>query len=183
MENTFYVPELSTNLFSASKATTNGPKILLTENAATILTQGGNKILTAKKNKVSIFWKQFWKQFSDFAGSASSNIEQIELWHQRYGHLNKFDLKRSEKSSEKLVLGTPEFSQQNFSCKVCVQNKQTANPFPKQSDTKCQKLLQIVSSDVCGPMRTKSIGAKYFATFIDHKSRWATVYFLVKRRN
>ncbi|CAL1672594.1 unnamed protein product [Lasius platythorax] len=39
LENTLYVPELSTNLFSTSKATTNGRKILLTENAATILNQ------------------------------------------------------------------------------------------------------------------------------------------------
>jgi len=28
-------------------------------------------------------------------------------------------------------------------------------------------------------MRTKSLGdARYFVTFIDHKSRWVTVYFL-----
>lgn len=135
--------------------------------------QGGNKILRAKANN----GLYFLESISDFAGSARSNVEQMELWHQRYGHLNIFDLKRL--SSEKLVLGTPEFSQQNFSCKVCVQNKQTANPFPKQSNTKCRRLLEIVSSDVCGPMRTKSIGgARYFATFIDHKSRWTAVYFL-----
>lgn len=152
LKNTLYVPELSTNLFSASKATTNGHKILLTEKAATILNQGGNKILTAKKNK----GLYFLETISDFADSAILNVGQMELWHQRYGHLNIFDLKRL--SSEKLVLGTPEFSQQNFSCKVCVQNKQTANPFLRQSDTKCRRLLEIVSSDVCGPMKTKSIG-------------------------
>lgn len=40
-------------------------------------------------------------------------------------------------------------------------------------------MLELVHSDVCDPMRTKSIGgAAYFATFIDDTSRWVDVYFL-----
>jgi len=93
------------------------------------------------------------------------------------GHLNMSDLKKL--SSQNLILGTPIFLQQNFPCKICVENKQITNPFPRYSNTKCQELLELVSSDVCGPMRTKSLGdARYFVTFIDYKSRWVTVYFL-----
>lgn len=173
LENTLYIPKLSTNLFSASKATTNGRKILLTENTAVILNQKGDKLVIAqRKNGLYII-----EPVSDFAGNAVTDIKQAELWHRRYGHLNMFDLKKL--FSQNLVLGTPTFLQQDFSCKVCVENKQTTNPFPKHSNTKCQELLELVSSDVCGPMRTTSLGgARYFVTFIDHKSRWVTVYFL-----
>ena len=39
--------------------------------------------------------------------------------------------------------------------------------------------MQLVHSDVCGPMRTQSIGgAKYFVTFIDDYTRCCAVYFM-----
>ena len=39
--------------------------------------------------------------------------------------------------------------------------------------------LQLVHSDICGPMPTKSIsGNGYFVTFVDHYSRCCAVYFL-----
>ena len=40
-------------------------------------------------------------------------------------------------------------------------------------------VLQLVHSDLCGPMQTQSIGgAKYFVTFIDDYSRCCAVYFM-----
>ena len=39
--------------------------------------------------------------------------------------------------------------------------------------------LQLVYSDVCGPMQTQSFGgAKYFVTFIDNYTRCCAVYFM-----
>ena len=43
-------------------------------------------------------------------------------------------------------------------------------------------LLEIVHTDICGPMRVKSKeGSLYFITFIDDRSRWCEVYFLKKK--
>lgn len=54
----------------------------------------------------------------------------------------------------------------------------TASPVPKKSKRKSD-LLEIIHTDVCGPMRSQSLGkAKYFATFIDDASRWCEVRFL-----
>ena len=42
--------------------------------------------------------------------------------------------------------------------------------------------LQLVHSDVCGPMQTESIGGhKYFVSFIDDYSRCCAVYFLKRK--
>lgn len=39
--------------------------------------------------------------------------------------------------------------------------------------------LQLVHSDICGPMQTQLIGgAKYFVTFIDDYTRCCAVYFM-----
>lgn len=55
----------------------------------------------------------------------------------------------------------------------------TKAPFFIASKRRTKNLLEIVHTDVCGPMRTKSkSGARYFITFIDDYSRWCEVRFL-----
>lgn len=65
-----------------------------------------------------------------------------------------------------------------FQCEICLLSKITRTPFPKKSERKSD-LLEIVHSDLCGPMRVESHSkAKYFMTFIDDSSRWCEVRFL-----
>lgn len=52
-------------------------------------------------------------------------------------------------------------------------------PFPRVSENRSNDLLQIIHSDVCGPVNKTSFGgARYFATFIDDYSGYMTVYCL-----
>lgn len=64
-------------------------------------------------------------------------------------------------------------------CKTCAKTKICVKPFT-QATEKCEKyLLSVVHSDICGPINTTSIGgSRYFAAFIDDKSRYTSVYFL-----
>jgi hypothetical protein len=51
--------------------------------------------------------------------------------------------------------------------------------FLKDEASRASKLLELVHSDVCGPMKTTSRGgARYFVTFIDDFSRKTHVYLL-----
>ena len=44
------------------------------------------------------------------------------------------------------------------------------------------KVVEIVDSDVCGPMKTKSLhGNSYFETFINDKSRYTAIYFMERK--
>ena len=68
---------------------------------------------------------------------------------------------------------------EDFNCEICIKGKQAQAAFPKNNECKVKNILELIHSDVCGPMRTESLGKnKYFATFIDQKSNWAEVYFL-----
>ena len=50
-------------------------------------------------------------------------------------------------------------------------------PFKPVGEIRSTKKLQLVHSDVCGPMHTESIGGKkYFVTFIDDYSRCCDVF-------
>ncbi len=63
--------------------------------------------------------------------------------------------------------------------KLALKKKQQRTFFPKDEVTRASKLLELVHSDVCGPMKTTSRGgAQYFVTFIDDFSRKTHVYLL-----
>jgi hypothetical protein len=62
-------------------------------------------------------------------------------------------------------------------CEACIEGKQQRTSSPKDEATKASKLLELVHSDVCGPMKTTSCGgARYFVTFIDDFLRKTHVY-------
>jgi transposase InsO family protein len=64
-------------------------------------------------------------------------------------------------------------------CEACIKGKHQRTSFLNDEATRASKLLELVHSDVCGPMKTTSRGgARYFVTFIDDFSRKINVYLL-----
>ena len=64
-------------------------------------------------------------------------------------------------------------------CEGCVAGKMERALFKPVGEIQSKRKLQIVHSDVCGPMPTDSTGGnKYFVTFIDDYSKCCAVYFL-----
>ena len=64
-------------------------------------------------------------------------------------------------------------------CEPCIHGKQHRDPFPKHSETRSDKLLGLIHSDIHGPLpvRTHS-GYRYWMTFVDDKSRYLTIFAL-----
>ena len=59
--------------------------------------------------------------------------------------------------------------------------KHTRKPF-SNSETRSKEILDIIHSDVCGPMSDKSLGGHlYYVTFIDDHSRKTWLYLLKKK--
>ena len=57
--------------------------------------------------------------------------------------------------------------------------KQHRDSFPKKSESRALRVLELVYSDVCGKISVPSLGKScYFVTFIDDYSRYAHVYML-----
>ena len=65
---------------------------------------------------------------------------------------------------------------------MCVMGKQHRKPFPKKSSIASQP-LDLVYSDVCGPISPTSIGgSRYFLTFTDDFSGKTWVYVLKEKK-
>ncbi|GJU65696.1 retrovirus-related pol polyprotein from transposon RE1 [Tanacetum coccineum] len=79
----------------------------------------------------------------------------------------------------KLVRNMPPISEVDSKCEGCELGKSRRLPFSKVGVTRATHKLEIVHSDVCGPMSTTSwSGNKYFILFIDDYTRMCWVYFL-----
>ena len=103
----------------------------------------------------------------------------IELWHQRLAHVNYNQLRQLEKNATGLSL--PRESKRRF-CEACIQGKMHQKPHKPLKEIRSTEKLQLVHTDVCGPMQTKSFGgSRYFITFTDDYSRCCKVYFLKEK--
>ena len=67
-------------------------------------------------------------------------------------------------------------------CSHCLAGKQNRVSFHSSPPTRKSGILDLVHSDLCGPMKTRSLGgALYFVTFIDDHSRKTWVYTLKRK--
>jgi hypothetical protein len=73
---------------------------------------------------------------------------------------------------KEIVTGLPVLStKHNDVCKGCALGKYGKTTFPS-NDGRLKGLLDLVHSNVCGPMSSTSLtGCEYFVTFIDDFSR------------
>jgi hypothetical protein len=67
-------------------------------------------------------------------------------------------------------------------CCGCEVGKSTRKPFSVSSTKRTSAILEVVHSDLAGPMQIKSLqGSYYTATFIDDHSKLAVVYFIASK--
>jgi hypothetical protein len=98
-----------------------------------------------------------------------------EIWHRILSHINY----KVPPYVCKAVTGLLELKVDHEGmCSGCVQGKNIKNHFLKR-DNKEEGVLELIHSNVCGPMPSSSInGYVYYVSFIDDYSHKTWVYFL-----
>ena len=173
-----YVPDLGKNLFSVSATAKRGYSVEFNQHTCLILDQNGTISGSGRMmNNLYVLDVKEEQDDSKHANVSTSDTSE-EIWHQRYGHLSLKNLRLLR--DQKLVKGLNFQSDDHFEvCEGCAQGKQIRATFPREPATRAKDVLDLVHSDVCGPMEETSLGGnKYFITFIDDKSRYTTVYFM-----
>ncbi|GBM64627.1 Retrovirus-related Pol polyprotein from transposon TNT 1-94 [Araneus ventricosus] len=182
VNDALFVPELRTNLLSVAKLCDRGYTVTFKSDVATLINAKAKVKLVADR-KDNLYYlrgsdtNQSAKHASESLDTPKTKCADLVKWHCRLGHLNMKDLKESIKRGNIRGLNISK-SPVNFDCEICAINKLTRAPFPKKSN-RVTSLLEIVHSDLCGPIRVPSIGKSlYFMTFIDEYSRYCVVKFL-----
>lgn len=177
LKETLLVPELRSNLLSVSKMTDHGLEVTFRKNEAIISNpMTGAEIMIAERDKNLYFVKEMTEE----ASIIQENASMLQEWHYKFGHLNERDLK--DLAQHEKIYGINFKSNEKLpTCEICIKGKQSKTSFP-ESSSKSAELLDLVHTDICGPIRCESIGgSRYFVTFIDNKSKWCETYFLKER--
>jgi hypothetical protein len=96
--------------------------------------------------------------------------------HNRYGHLSIKGLNTLVK--KEMVKGLPELENIDENCVDCLTGKQHRDAIPKQAIWRAYEKLELVHSDICGPINpTSNGGNRYFITFTDDLTRKTWIYF------
>ena len=183
ISDALYVPDLSLNLLSVSKAASNGERFEFRQSHCNIIDNKFGVISTATKCG-NLYYLNcagsnlYVKENHIAVKCASTDRTKQSIWHRRYGHFGARKLERIAK--EKVVDGfNYEPKKESSFCEPCVDGKQSTLPFLKIGGERSNELLGIAHSDVCGKTETNSLsGAEYYVTFIDDKSRFVWVYTL-----
>ena len=89
------------------------------------------------------------------------SVEPNELWHRRLAHVNYRELPLATKAVE----GLPEIQTRHDGVyKGCAEGKNTMKTFPS-SESKAKGILEIIHSDVCGPMSSSSLSGYVYYVF------------------
>jgi hypothetical protein len=110
----------------------------------------------------------FYKLKGHLEAAMTHAIENsCEICLRRLAHINYKSLPYICKA----VTGLPELKgDHKVICNGCAQGKNITNPFSKR-DNKTKGVLELIHSDVCGPMPSSSIsGYVYYVSFIDDYS-------------
>jgi transposase InsO family protein len=173
MKDVLYVPGLTKNLLSISALEKKGFRVAFIDGEVLMWAKG-----ETMKEAIVIGKEEggLYKLKGHSEAAMTHAIENpCELWHRRLAHINYKALPYVCKA----VTGLPELKVDHEGvCNGCAQGKNIKNPFPKR-DNKAEGVLELIHSDVCGPMPSSSIsGYVYYVSFIDDYSRKTWVYFL-----
>jgi len=107
-------------------------------------------------------------------GATAMAAASAELWHQRLGHRNEDDMIRLGK----MGVGIPPGLKLSRKCDTCEVSKHTRASFPSSTRQRSKNPLELVHTDVLGPMEKSVGGATYAVMFTDDATRWRMVYFM-----
>lgn len=170
--NVLFVPGLQCNFISVAKAVEFENTVEFNKDVVKVKDKHGGIILRANKVR-DLFLFEIDNNKLFLTRKIS---DEAMKWHWRYGHLNFGSMR--ELVNKQLVHGVNFSIPAEVQCSICMKGKCTQKPF-HTSETRADEVLEIIHTDVCGPMNKSSIGgAKYLLTFTDDKSRYVFVYFL-----
>ncbi|WJX37101.1 hypothetical protein P8452_24905 [Trifolium repens] len=164
INDVLYIPGIKCNLLRIGQLLEKDYKIAIEDKVMRLMDSNRKLILKASMSKNMTFKIEL--NVMDHKCLATDVERDDWTWHYRFGHLNFRDLNMMHNKS--LVSGLPKIQISNEVCEDCVQAKQHRGSFSKDVVIRTKNVLEVVYSDVCGPMQVNSIGGnRYFVSFIN----------------
>ncbi|XP_039313806.1 uncharacterized protein LOC105196674 isoform X1 [Solenopsis invicta] len=178
ISNVVYVPDLKTNLLSVSKMVNNGHVVVFNSTGCQVY-DAENCLIKGEIVVTASYHNGLYRLDTSQIANLAKHTDSEEIWHKRLGHLNRISMNLLKKN---LATGINFDDERSEQCVACLKGKQTRKPFKNINAKRANNLLQIIHSDLCGPMPVYSwSGKRYILNFIDDFSRKIHVYFLASK--
>jgi hypothetical protein len=172
LKEVLYVPGMKRNLVSISALKDKGYKITFSKGRVLLWHKDSHiisaQVIGVRENNV------YRLSIKPVKALLHDTISLSELSHRRLAHIHY----RALPALGKMVTGLPEIHIQHKGvCKGCALGKNVKGSF-SNSDNRSKEILDLIHSDVCGPMIVASLnGYLYYVLFINDHSRKTWIYF------
>ena len=164
LEEVLYCEGIDASLISVDRLLLDGYKVVIDKFGARVSKDGQVVALAERKNKSLVIRALIATEVR----SPSTAI----LNHERLGHIN---MKRV-KEVENLNIGIGNSTRSTHEiCEACALGKASRSPFPISLNRALER-LDLIHSDVCGPLPRSVVGYKYFVSFTDDHTRMSWIY-------
>ncbi|GJZ85113.1 retrovirus-related pol polyprotein from transposon TNT 1-94 [Tanacetum coccineum] len=155
----FYIPELQNNLLSIGQLQEKGLAVLIQDNVCKLFHKVHGLIMQTdmSTNRMFILFANMPASTPTRCLQATSD-SLTSLWHKRFGHLHMKGLRTLV--YRKMVNGLPLLKASSKLCSECVEGKQSRDRFQQSSAWRATQPLQLIHSDICGPITPASNGQK-----------------------
>jgi hypothetical protein len=194
--NVHHAPALAVNLLSVGGMTARGNTVMFRpNNGCMVLDKAGKVLAVTRKVQDSGLYPITIQPVlptaliaSDSTPSSNDPIaipSTAKIWHTRTGHSNidglvtlfEHDMVRGVKCNtiaSSIKKSLPQFTLSP--CEPCVEGKSHRSPFPSSTATRAAAPLELIHTDIAGPLPCTSIGgARYAIVIVDDYSRFTWV--------
>lgn len=110
---------------------------------------------------------------------AAINGKTVKMWHERLGHLGEQNIHCLATMSEGINLSKPSPSDACIPCTIASLQTKPHKSFIEPG----KHFLELVYSDLIGPLDTAYSEAKYAVTFLEDFHKGSMIYFLTQKSN
>ncbi|CAJ2634874.1 unnamed protein product [Trifolium pratense] len=176
----YYLPGLKNNLLSIGQLQQKNLTIIFSNDICKVYHESKGLIMSTQMSANRMY--KIHASVLTLMCMQVTKMNETQLWHLRYGHLNYKGL--SVLTKKEMVKGLPVLQETNKTCKDCIVGRQHRNYIPKNANWRASEKLQLVHSDICGPIKpTSNGGSRYLITFTDDFSRKTWSYVLTEKAN
>ena len=175
-----YVPGLAYNLLSVPAAARRSKVTTFSGSSCKIKSSRG-RLVACGHREGSLYYLDCDGIKEQVHSTHYSEKANGTIWHRRLGHLGFCSLQSLQKHCMVDGLDLDHLPEMEF-CESCTEAKAHRLPFRQRTSMLAQEPLELIHSDVCGKIGTKSLsGGEYFVTFIDDHTRYVWIYILKKK--
>ena len=169
LKNVLYVPDLGFQLISVKTLNKSSFEVVF-KNGICHISKKGSVIATGSL-KNNLYKLNTW------TSDDTALIADINLWHKRLAHVDPTLIKSMASNHTATGLKISDGQSTDVTCSGCIFGKAHRSIIPKKAIKKSESVLDLVHSDVNGPLEVPSMGgSRYFITFIDDHSKWIVAY-------